>query len=40
MVARMPAKYHKFIGKHAAHPGTGKGRMAAKRQSDRVDAAE
>lgn len=39
-VAAVPAKYHEFIGKHAAHPGTGKGRMAVKRKADLAEAAE
>jgi DNA (cytosine-5)-methyltransferase 1 len=30
-VARVPKKYHQFIGVHDAHPGTGKGREAVKR---------
>ena len=31
-VAALPAKYRDLIGSHAAHPGTGKGREASKRQ--------
>jgi DNA (cytosine-5)-methyltransferase 1 len=30
-VASLPAKYRAHIGKHAAHPGEGKGRMALRR---------
>jgi DNA (cytosine-5)-methyltransferase 1 len=36
-VARLPKKYHEFIGRHEAHPGTGKGRQAVKM---RAEAAE
>jgi DNA (cytosine-5)-methyltransferase 1 len=41
-VARLPAKYRKYIGEHEAHPGEGKGRMALKRAEDRsvAEAAE
>jgi DNA (cytosine-5)-methyltransferase 1 len=39
-VARLPKKYHQFIGAHAAHPGTGKGRQAVKRQEEFAEAAE
>ena len=39
-VAKLPKKYHEFIGQHQAHPGTGKGRMAVKRQSELIEAAE
>lgn len=39
-VVRLPKKYHKFIGTHAAHPGTGKGRQAVKRQEELIEAAE
>jgi DNA (cytosine-5)-methyltransferase 1 len=38
-VARLPRKYHEFIGSHEAHPGTGKGRMALKHR-ERLEAAE
>ena len=27
----LPKKYHAYIGKHEAHPGTGKGRLASQR---------
>jgi DNA (cytosine-5)-methyltransferase 1 len=30
-VAKLPAKYQQFVGEHAEHPGTGKGRQAVKR---------
>jgi hypothetical protein len=30
-VESVPQKYHAHIGKHEAHPGTGKGRVALKR---------
>jgi DNA (cytosine-5)-methyltransferase 1 len=41
-VARLPAKYRKYIGKHEAHPGEGKGRMAILRkvEASRIEAAE
>ena len=29
-VARLPKKYHEHIGRHEAHPGEGKGRLAVK----------
>jgi DNA (cytosine-5)-methyltransferase 1 len=35
-VARLPAKYRQFIGEHAAHPGTGKGRSAARMAENRA----
>lgn len=38
-VARLPKKYHAYIGTHAAHPGTGKGRQAVKMRAD-LEAAE
>ncbi|HBP5038444.1 DNA cytosine methyltransferase [Pseudomonas aeruginosa] len=31
--APVAAKYHAFIGDHAAHPGTGKGRLAVKQKT-------
>jgi DNA (cytosine-5)-methyltransferase 1 len=34
-VARLPAKYKKYIGEHEAHPGEGKGRMALRRAEER-----
>ncbi|MGO9684085.1 MAG: DNA cytosine methyltransferase [Beijerinckiaceae bacterium] len=34
-VARLPAKYKKYIGEHEAHPGEGKGRMAVRRAEER-----
>lgn len=30
---KLPAKYHSLIGDHAAHPGTGKGRGASRRDA-------
>lgn len=33
-VAAVPAKYHHLAGKHEAHPGTGKGFAAEKRQEE------
>ena len=30
-VAPVPRKYLEYVGKHKAHPGTGKGRQAVKR---------
>ena len=39
-LARLPKKYHEFIGQHQAHPGTGKGRMAVKRRNELIEAAE
>lgn len=39
-VKPVPKKYHEFIGKHEAHPGTGKGRMAVKRRNELIEAAE
>ena len=30
-VCRVPEKYNHHIGDHAPHPGTGKGKLAAKR---------
>ena len=30
-LAALPAKYRSHIGKHEAHPGTGKGRIALER---------
>ena len=38
-VARLPKKYHEFIGNHEAHPGTGKGRQAVKMRAE-LEAAE
>ncbi|MGH7715251.1 MAG: DNA cytosine methyltransferase, partial [Vulcanimicrobiaceae bacterium] len=38
-VAPLPAKYRGYIGKHAAHPGEGKGRMALSRDPPPVSAA-
>jgi DNA (cytosine-5)-methyltransferase 1 len=38
-VARVPKKYHQFIGHHEAHPGTGKGRQAVKMRKE-LEAAE
>ena len=38
-VARLPKKYHQFIGRHEAHPGTGKGRQAVKMREE-LEAAE
>jgi DNA (cytosine-5)-methyltransferase 1 len=35
-VARLPTKYRKYIGEHKAHPGTGKGRSAARSAEDRA----
>lgn len=35
-VARLPTKYRKYIGNHEAHPGTGKGRMALRREAERT----
>jgi len=35
-VALLPAKYRQFIGEHAAHPGTGKGRSAARMAENRA----
>lgn len=34
--ARLPAKYRKYVGDHAAHPGEGKGRMAIARAGRRA----
>lgn len=39
-IALVPVKYHLYIGAHEAHPGTGKGRMAVKRQRELIEAAE
>jgi DNA (cytosine-5)-methyltransferase 1 len=33
-LASLPAKYRRYIGKHEAHPGTGKGRMATLRSEE------
>jgi DNA (cytosine-5)-methyltransferase 1 len=33
-VARVPKKFHKLIGEHEAHPGTGKGYGAQTREQD------
>ena len=38
-VARLPKKYHEFIGRHEAHPGTGKGRQAIKMREE-LEASE
>jgi DNA (cytosine-5)-methyltransferase 1 len=32
----LPEKYHTYIGKHEAHPGTGKGRLASQRAQKRA----
>jgi DNA (cytosine-5)-methyltransferase 1 len=37
-VEPVPHKYHVHIGKHAAHPGTGKGRIAALRAEQQIFA--
>ena len=37
-LARLPKKYHVYIGTHEAHPGTGKGRAAAKQQEQLLAA--
>jgi DNA (cytosine-5)-methyltransferase 1 len=37
-LAPLPAKYREHIGKHEAHPGEGKGRMAARRAEERAAA--
>jgi DNA (cytosine-5)-methyltransferase 1 len=34
-LARLPAKYRKFIGDHAPHPGEGKGRLALRTAEER-----
>jgi DNA (cytosine-5)-methyltransferase 1 len=34
-LAPLPSKYRAYIGKHAAHPGTGKGRVALRRDAER-----
>jgi DNA (cytosine-5)-methyltransferase 1 len=34
-VMRLPAKYKKYVGEHAAHPAEGKGRMAQRRAAER-----
>jgi len=34
-VKRLPKKYRAYIGEYAAHPGTGKGRVALQRAQDR-----
>jgi DNA (cytosine-5)-methyltransferase 1 len=34
-LARLPAKYRKYIGEHEAHPGEGKGRLARQRADER-----
>lgn len=41
-LARLPAKYRKYIGDHEPHPGEGKGRMALRRAQERdiAEAAE
>ncbi len=41
-IAPLPTKYREFIGKHKAHPGTGKGRMALQMARERsgLSAAE
>jgi DNA (cytosine-5)-methyltransferase 1 len=41
-VTALPAKYRKFIGEHAAHPGEGKGRMALRiaEEQENMEAAE
>jgi DNA (cytosine-5)-methyltransferase 1 len=41
-LAHLPAKYRQYIGKHEAHPGTGKGKMALRRAEERsiAEAAE
>lgn len=36
-LALLPAKYRKLIGVHEAHPGTGKGRMAARRNEESAE---
>ena len=38
-VARLPKKYHEFIGRQEAHPGTGKGRQAIKMREE-LEASE
>lgn len=38
-IAPVPTKYHKYVGDHEAHPGTGKGRKATKRRAE-LEAAE
>ena len=39
-VTQLPKKYHVYIGDHEAHPGTGKGRLAAKLRVELVAAGE
>ncbi len=39
VTARVPKKYHEYIGTHAADPGTGKGRQAVKMRAE-LEAAE
>jgi DNA (cytosine-5)-methyltransferase 1 len=39
-VTQLPKKYHVHIGDHEAHPGTGKGRLAAKLRAELVAAGE
>jgi site-specific DNA-cytosine methylase len=41
-LTRLPSKYRKYIGKHQAHPGEGKGRLARQRAEERTlpEAAE
>jgi len=36
---KLPPQYRELIGDHAEHPGTGKGRMALKREKERSDRA-
>lgn len=36
-LAELPSKYHSLIGSHAAHPGTGRGRLAIKRAEQRLE---
>ncbi|MFC7552330.1 DNA cytosine methyltransferase [Pseudoroseomonas wenyumeiae] len=38
-VAPVPKKYLHLVGDHAAHPGTGKGRAAVRRATEREEAA-